>query len=187
MRKLNFKLHKRGLGIALTLGLILVVVTAVVVPMVAAGASSDVTAYVNKLTGEVRIQSADTFTLSKALVLSPLSWQQVTWGVVGPAGPAGPAGTTVNYRAGTATISSGSSNVVVTMSSALPNTNYAVQLTFTGTARDFGDGSENVPLLYVSGKTTTQFTITIRNRDAVEFHPQPHAAVSVDWTAIAYQ
>jgi hypothetical protein len=81
MRKLNFKLPKRGMVIALTLGLILVVVTAAVVTVVAAAGQSSypVKAYVNKYTGEVRIESAGTaFTVNKPpLVLGP-NYTQVT-------------------------------------------------------------------------------------------------------------
>ena len=79
MRKLNFKLHKRGLGIALTLGLILVVVTAAVVPMVAAGANPQVTAYVNKLTGETRIFSNGVGWSIPVPAPYLASWQLVQW------------------------------------------------------------------------------------------------------------
>jgi hypothetical protein len=55
------------------------------------------------------------------------------------------------YRAGTATINSGLSSVTVTI--AMPDANYIVTVTPGGTS-----GSLNC--LIVSGRTTTQFTVS---------------------------
>jgi hypothetical protein len=112
-------------------------------------------------------------------------------GATGPTGAAGATGATgatgaqgvagvANYRAGTATISTSSHAVTVTMSSALPNTSYRVQLTLSNGV-NFGSSS-GWGYLSVSGKTTTQFTITHRDSDGTTANSTP-ANTSVDWVA----
>ena len=182
MRKLNFKLHKKGLT-ALALGLILVIVTATVVPTVCLATTPQVQAYVNSLTGEVRITSADSFSVTKSLGLSP-TWKSVIWGTVGPqgptgaTGPAGPAGTTVNYRAGNASIAQSTNHVHVTIS-AMPYANYSVSALISNSP-NFGSSR----YLQVSAKSTTEFTITLRDHDGGTQNA-PTGGVTFDWVAIA--
>lgn len=80
------------------------------------------------------------------------------------------------------TILAGGSAVTVTMSTALPDANYSVHVTFTGAGYNFGPV---IPLFYVSAKTTGGFTITMRS-SAGEPVAAPAGGVVVDWTAISH-
>jgi hypothetical protein len=86
----------------------------------------------------------------------------------------------VAYRAGTATISTSTHAVTVTMSSALPSTNYRVQLTLSNGVNF--TNSSGWGYLSVSGKSTTQFTITHRDSDGSTAGTTP-ASTTVDWIA----
>jgi hypothetical protein len=103
-------------------------------------------------------------------------------GSTGPAGPTGPTGATgtVQYRAGTATISAGTNNVTVTMSSAFTGspTNYRVTLTITNNP-NFGA----FRYLSVGGKAATTFVITLRD-NAGNAQNAPAGGVAIDYISI---
>jgi hypothetical protein len=69
------------------------------------------------------------------------------------------------------------------MSSALPDADYSVHVTFSSaTGYDF---TAVVMLFYVSAKSTTEFTITMRDNAGVAV-VAPIGGVVVDWTSISY-
>ncbi len=104
-------------------------------------------------------------------------------------GPSGPAFN--DYRAGSATIASGTNQVTVTFSSALPSASYAAQLTISPApagafAANAGCSGNNNDCYFfsVAAKTTTGFTIQLRqglNGAQVNAGPQ---SVTVDYVAI---
>jgi L-alanine-DL-glutamate epimerase-like enolase superfamily enzyme len=89
----------------------------------------------------------------------------------------------VDYRAGTATITTAEDSVTVTFSGALPSTNYAVELTTDGDTSGWGHGGTTF-YLNAESKSTTGFTIAFRNTNAGTL-TDPGTNITVDWEAIA--
>jgi hypothetical protein len=81
------------------------------------------------------------------------------------------------------TISSSSSSATVTFSSAMPSTSYSAHATFdSSSSLNWGSSSSSVPLIYVSGKSTTGFSITIRNMGGSTLTPP--STVTIDWVVL---
>ena len=106
-------------------------------------------------------------------------------GATGETGATGDTGATfTQWRAGTVTLGAGSNVVTVTLSSAFTgsSTNYPVHATFTK-AGNWGTDSAHVPLLVITGKTATQFTIGSVSRTGAALNA-PTGGVTIDWIAI---
>ena len=107
-------------------------------------------------------------------------------GAKGDKGDTGTPGTPAQWRAGTATITSGKNNVTVTMTSNFTNnpTNYRVQATLTTTA-NWGATYDKMPLVVITGKTPTTFTINVRNVKGATLNAP--TSVVFDWIAMPTQ
>ena len=102
-------------------------------------------------------------------------------GATGAQGPAGADGASAEWRAGQATIASGSSSVTVTLSSAFSGspTTYRVALSFANAPALGSDAG----YLEVTGKTATAFTIRLETSAGADA-TAPSGDVQVDWIAL---
>lgn len=101
-----------------------------------------------------------------------------TPGVQGPAGPTSPFS---NYRAGTITLSTGSSNTTVSWTTALSANTYRVALTFSGNP-NFGNNNAGWGYMQVTTKGTSSFIITLRSNDGSAKNAP--AGTIVDWVVL---
>jgi len=76
----------------------------------------------------------------------------------------------------------GNSSVTVTMTTPMASTNYAVTVTL-GTDASFTNDGLKLPTLVVTGKTTTQFTVSAYSENNVVVLAPTGGAV-VNWIAI---
>jgi hypothetical protein len=89
----------------------------------------------------------------------------------------------VNYRAGTVTISSGTNNVAVSWTTGLSSANYQVAITPQNSTGGFSTTS-NCLMFNVSSKSTTGFTITLRQCSNGSAHNTDTNLV-LDWIAMS--
>ena len=109
-------------------------------------------------------------------------------GPTGPAGATGAAGTTVTYRAGEATLASGHNTIAVTLSSAMPSIDYAINVTQEGvvnwgTTPLFGSTTvPNQPIFAVVARR--QPASPSRSQTVQEPPSMLPQVVTLDWSAL---
>lgn len=95
----------------------------------------------------------------------------------------------MTYRAGEATLASGHNTIAVTLSSAMPSINYAINVTQEGvvnwgTTTLFGSTTvPNQPVFTVVSQTTAGFTIEVTNGTGATLNA-PSGGVTLDWSAL---
>jgi hypothetical protein len=79
----------------------------------------------------------------------------------------------------------GTSSVVVTMTTPMTSTNYAVTVTLGSNLAPFTNDGTKLPTLVVTGKTDTTFTVTAYSENDV-LVLAPTGGALVDWIAMGY-